>query len=122
MTVKNKYFLRSRISEPKFREIVRLFSADLTAQQIAFFSGISRNSINKILKNIRIRMAEHCEKNSLFSKGQIEMDESYFGPRRIRGKKGRGAYGKTIVFGVKKRQGKVSKSLRIAQKRRFCLL
>ena len=35
------------------------------------------------------------------------MDESYFGARRVRGKKGRGAYGKTIVFGLKKRKGNV---------------
>ena len=35
------------------------------------------------------------------------MDESYFGARRIRGKRGRGAKGKTIVFGLKKRKGKV---------------
>ena len=34
------------------------------------------------------------------------MDESYFGARRIRGKRGRGAKGKTIVFGIKKREGK----------------
>ena len=39
--------------------------------------------------------------------GIIEVDESYFGPRRIPGKRGRGASGKTIVFGVFKRQGKV---------------
>ena len=35
------------------------------------------------------------------------MDESYFGARRIRGKRGRGADGKTIVFGIYKRNGKV---------------
>ena len=35
------------------------------------------------------------------------MDESYFGARRIRGLRGRGAYGKTIVFGLKQRKGKV---------------
>jgi len=37
----------------------------------------------------------------------IEVDESYFGARRVRGKKGRGAGGKTIVFGILERQGKV---------------
>ena len=65
-------------------------------------------------------MAEYCEQNSLFKEGQIEMDESYFGARRVRGKKGRGAYGKTIVFRLKaeKREG----LLKMAQKRRFCLL
>ena len=107
MTNKNKYFIRSRISEKKFREIVRLFSADLTAEQISLLSGVSRNSVNKILKNIRIRVADFCEKESVFEKGEIEMDESYFGARRIRGLRGRGAYGKTVVFGLKQRKGKV---------------
>ncbi len=33
----------------------------------------------------------------LLKKGEIEMDESYFGDRRIRGKKERGAMGKMII-------------------------
>ena len=107
MTSKNKYFTRSRISEAKFRQIIRFFSADLTAEQISSLSGISRNSVNKILKKIRIRIAEFCEKESIFEKGEVEIDESYFGARRIRGLRGRGAYGKTIVFGLKKRKGRV---------------
>ena len=107
MTRKNKYFIRSRISEAKFREIIKLFSADLTASQIAFLTQTNRNTINKILKNIRIRISEVCEKESPFEKGEVEMDESYFGARRIRGRKGRGAFGKTIVFGLKKRKGNV---------------
>ena len=35
------------------------------------------------------------------------MDESYFGAKRIRGKRGRGADVKTPVFGLLKRDGKV---------------
>ncbi len=35
------------------------------------------------------------------------MDESYFGARRVRGKRARGASGKTIVFGLLKRNNKV---------------
>ena len=38
--------------------------------------------------------------------GEIEVDESYFGGIR-KGKRGRGAAGKTIVFGLLKRGGKV---------------
>jgi transposase-like protein len=34
------------------------------------------------------------------TEGEFELDESYFGTKRIRGKKGRGATGKTVVFGV----------------------
>ena len=47
------------------------------------------------------------ERKAVNLKSGIEADESYFGARRIRGKKGRGASGKTIVFGLLKRQGKV---------------
>ena len=107
MTMKNRYFLRSRISEAKFREIIKLFSGDLTACQIALFSGVSRNCVNRILKQMRIRIAEFCEEESIFEKGEIEIDESYFGAKRIRGRRGRGSYGKTIVFGLKQRKGKV---------------
>ena len=39
--------------------------------------------------------------------GEFEMDESYFGARRVRGKRGRRAAGKTPVFGLLKRGGKV---------------
>lgn len=39
--------------------------------------------------------------------GVVEVDESYFGPRRIRGKRGRGASNKIPVFGILKREVKV---------------
>ena len=39
--------------------------------------------------------------------GEIEVDESYFGAKRVRGKRGRGAGKKTPVFGMLKRNGYV---------------
>ena len=39
--------------------------------------------------------------------GEVEVDESYFGARRVRGKRGRGAGGKTPVIGLLKRGGRV---------------
>ena len=51
-------------------------------------------------------IAEECERVSPFS-GEVEVDECYFGARRVRGKRGRGASGKTPVFGLLKRSGKV---------------
>ena len=39
--------------------------------------------------------------------GEFEADESYFGSRRVRGKHGGGAAGKTPVFGLLERGGKV---------------
>ena len=51
-------------------------------------------------------MSQECEKISKFS-GEIEMDESYFGAKRVRGKRGRGTSGKQSVFGMLKRDSKV---------------
>jgi len=106
MQVKNKYCYRSRISEKKFREIVKLFAVDLTAVQMSELVGLNRNTINRYLHLFRERIVELCRVDSPFS-GEVEVDESYFGARRIKGKRGRGAYGKTIVFGLLKREGKV---------------
>lgn len=103
----NKYIFRSRISEKKFRGIIRLFSLDIEAIKIAQLTGVSRRSITRILKAVRERIAEFSESESPFEKGEIEIDESYFGARRVRGRRGRGAFGKNIVFGLIKRGGKV---------------
>lgn len=52
---------RSKISEAKFRELVKLFALDLTATQIAKLSGLNRNTVNRYIKGIRERLAEYCE-------------------------------------------------------------
>jgi transposase-like protein len=44
---------------------------------------------------------------SPFTCGIVEIDESYFGPRRVRGRRGRGAGRKIPVIGRLKRAGKV---------------
>ena len=106
MTITNKYIKRSKISEAKFREFIRYFSLDLDAHKIAFLTGLNRNTVNRYLLLIRKRIAEFCEQSSPFY-GEIEVDESYFGARRIKGKRGRGSYGKTPVFGILQRGGKV---------------
>ena len=99
MTMRNKYVRRSHISEKKFRQLVKLFSLDLDAIQISELSHLNRNTVNRYLKIIRTRIAELCEIESPLG-GEVEIDESYFGAKRVKGKRGRGASGKTIVFGI----------------------
>jgi transposase-like protein len=103
----NRYYRRSRIAEPKFRLLVRHFALDLTASDAAQLSGLSHRTTITIFGKIRQRIAEECERQSPFKDGDVEVDESYFGPHRVRGKRGRGASGKTIVFGLLKRDDKV---------------
>jgi hypothetical protein len=72
---------------------------------IAKLTGINRNTVNRCLTLIRPRIAVLCEQKSPL-KGEIEVDRSYFGARRVRRKRGRGAYGKTPVFGILQKGGR----------------
>ena len=60
LSMKNKYIIHSQISEKKFREILKYFTEDIEATKIANLTRISRISINKILKNIRVLMSKEC--------------------------------------------------------------
>jgi len=84
--------------------IARLFALGLDVTEIAALSGLNRNTVNHYLRGIRERVAVYRESQSQFS-GEIEVDEYYFGARRIKGKRGRGAFGKTAVYGVFKANG-----------------
>ncbi|MHA1575061.1 MAG: IS1595 family transposase [Alphaproteobacteria bacterium] len=103
---KNRYLKVAHFSEAKFRIILKCFCQDLTATQTAFFTKLSRNTINRIFALIRKKIFFLTSKKTR-QKGHFELDESYFGAKRIRGKRGRGAAGKTPVFGLLKRDGNV---------------
>ncbi|MDZ7681605.1 MAG: IS1595 family transposase [Fodinibius sp.] len=118
----NKYYKRSKISEAKFRQLIRLFAMDFTATDAAELTGLARRSVTDIYGRLRNNIAEWSVREAPME-GTIEVDESYFGPKRIPGKRGRGAGGKTIVFGIFKRQGKcILRLSRMLEKRRFSAL
>ena len=107
--MKNRYKKVAHFSETKFRQVIKCFSLDLTASDTAVISGLSRNSINTLFNQIRqkIFLLAQAEAGEEKTSGVFELDESYFGAKRIRGKRGRGAAGKTPVFGLLKRAGNV---------------
>ena len=67
---------------------------------------MNRNTVNRIFRGLRERILAACEAQRPFF-GVVEVDESFFGARRVKGKRGRGAYGKTVVFGIFERDGQV---------------
>lgn len=101
---RNRYYRRARISEREFRSFLKMFALDLTASDCARLTGLSVRTVNSLYLKIRRRLAAYCEAQSPFA-GEVEVDESYFGPKRVPGNRGRGAGGKTIVFGIFKRNG-----------------
>ncbi|MFH0726095.1 MAG: hypothetical protein V2B19_07045 [Pseudomonadota bacterium] len=59
--MKNKYVSRAKINETQFRSIIQLFALDLDASQISSITGINRNTINRYVKEIRLRIVQHCQ-------------------------------------------------------------
>jgi transposase len=86
-------------------ELLRFFVAEVTARTAADLLGINRNTAAPYYHKIRQQVALHLEAHAceMFG-GSVELDESYFGGVR-KGKRGRGAAGKVIVFGLLKRGG-----------------
>jgi hypothetical protein len=85
----NRYYRCSKLSERKFLRLLRHFALDLTDSSTAQLTGLTRKSVTTIFLKIRERIAEECERASPFSQCEVEVDESYFGTRWVRGKRGR---------------------------------
>ena len=97
----------SRLSRYKIKKIIKYFSEDITASSAAKTLELNRKTINNYYNEFRRLILEHSLSEQEKELGEFELDESYFGARRVRGKRGRGATGKTPVFGLLKRNGKV---------------
>ena len=105
--MKNRYVKDAKISEAKMRSLVKVFAADVPALTAAALVGLNRNTTQRYDDRLRLRIGELARKEAGPMTGEVEVDESYFGARRVRGKRGRGASGKTPVIGLLKRGGKV---------------
>ena len=69
--MRNKYLNRAKISEAKFRELVRFFSIDLTAIQITELTGLNRNTVNRYLTEIRKKILNYTQLTSPLSQAQL---------------------------------------------------
>ncbi|MCT8629741.1 IS1595 family transposase, partial [Glaesserella parasuis] len=89
------------------KKLLEFFMLEVTARSAADLLVIQPNSAILFYRKIREVISYHLalEADEVFD-GQIELDESYFDGTR-KGKRGRGAVGKTAVFGLLKRDGKV---------------
>ncbi len=64
MAQPKRYYRHSRITEPKFCELLRYFSEDRSATEVAELTGLTRKSVTTIFLRIRQRIAEYCERQS----------------------------------------------------------
>ena len=99
--------IKQRVTTQKRNKIFLCLKNDLTATQAADICGVNRNTANRYYNLLRKAILVESIREVKQEVGEYELDESYFGARRVRGKRGRGAAGKTPVFGLLKRGEKV---------------
>jgi transposase len=105
--LKSTRFFEIKISASKWLMLIKLFELSISARKASIEMGISYKTTLKAYDLLRKAIAEELSKRNEILKGEIELDESYFGGKR-KGKRGKGAAGKTIVFGILERRRKVS--------------
>lgn len=101
----------SKLSRHKLLKIVDCFCVDIEATKAAYLLRINRNTINRYYNLFRRLILAHQMAEMEKFVGVVEVDESFFGPTRVRGrpgprKRGRGTT-KQPVFGIYERQGRV---------------
>ena len=89
------------------KELIRFFVLQVTGRSAADILGIHPNSAALFYRKIRTVISHHLAlaADEVFE-GSVELDENYFGGRR-KGRRGRGAAGKVVVFGILRRNGRV---------------
>lgn len=95
----------SRLPDAVKRKLLDYFLLGVPSYRLRFHGLASRPARERFFRLVRAAMAwqEHCRQPF---EGPVECDETAFGGHR-KGKRGWGAAGKTIVFGLLQRNGQV---------------
>lgn len=104
-------FKNSKLSRYKLLKVVDCFCIDIDATKSSQLLQLNRNTINRHFNLFRQLVAAHQKAEKDQFVGVVEVDESFFGPARVRGrpgprKRGRGT-NKQPVFGIYERKGRV---------------
>jgi transposase len=87
-------------------KIITGFYQQQPAYRLARDLGVNYKTITRVYQRLREAIYHVSELEAGRLKGEIELDEAYFGGHR-KGKRGRGAAGKSVVFGLLERNGRV---------------
>lgn len=98
-----RWINKLRISPKQWLWVIKLFELELSAKKISEQLSLSYPTVLKAAHMIRLAILANSDSDDLL-KGEVELDESYFGGRR-KGKRGRGAFNKVPVFGILERNG-----------------
>ena len=97
----------SKLSKIKRHRILQCFCDELTAVQTSKICKVNRNTVDAHFTLYRETIASYQEEQKTILRGNIEIDESYFGSRHKGDKRGRSTERKIPVIGILKRNGQV---------------
>ena len=97
----------SKLSKRVQKKLLEFFVLQVTARSAADLLGIQPNSAILFYRKIRMVISHYLAlaADEIFD-GAVELDERCFGGHR-KGRRGCGAAGKVVVFGILKRNGRV---------------
>ncbi len=95
----------SRLSEASKKRLLEFFVLGVPVYRMRFRLSVSIPAIERFFRLVRATLALDEECREAF-RGAVECDETMFGGQRA-GKRGWGAAGKIIVFGILQRNGQV---------------
>jgi transposase len=100
-----------KISRYRLLKIVECFCIDIDATKTSQLLKLNRKTVNRYFNIFRKLIADHQRSEKAKFVGVVEVDESYFGPSRLRGRPGPRKRGRATlkqpVFGIYERQGRV---------------
>lgn len=99
------YLAKIRIPLNVIAHLLYLFALGVPAYRIRFYIDVSVKTIEHAFRVFREAIYDSSVTDMVLS-GKLELDEAMFGGHR-KGKRGWGAEGKTLVFGIYKRNGYV---------------
>ncbi len=86
--------------------IIQGFYQQQPAYRLASDLHVDAKTVSRVYQRLRMALFHTAELEGAKLSVEIELDESYFGGSR-KGQRGRGARGKSIVFGLLERDGRV---------------
>jgi len=101
-----KWINELHITPKQWLWVIKLFELELSAKKISEQITLSYPTVLKAAHMIRLAIVANSTNSDDLLKGEVELDESYFGGRR-KGNRGRGAFNKVPVFGILERNGVV---------------
>ena len=104
-------FENSKLSSYRVAKIVECFCLDIDASKTAQLLRLNRKTVNRYFGTFRRLIQQYQTTEMAQFVGIVELDESFFGPNRVRGrpgprKRGRGTT-KQPVFGIYERNGRI---------------